>query len=212
MGTFTVSFEPETVNVPIIDSRTAHAAAPDPASPSRQRCAMPQPDVRATPPAAGRKQPLPATCPATCAVRWIEAGDRPRFRGQSPIASIRRSGAGKGVGFGCRLDEHVFFASRDGTRNPPLHPLRATGGTTKIEGRKPASAGSRPDSARREAGQPLRAALMLALTAPMSARPAAFAFTAPITLPMSFMDVAPVVAMASLMRASTSAAESCVGR
>ena len=123
-----------------------------------------------------------------------------------------RSGAIKEVGFGCRLDEHVFFASRDGTRNPPLHPLRATGGTTKIERRKPASAGSRPPSGRREAGQPLRAALMLALTAPMSARPAAFAFTAPMTLPMSFMDVAPVVAMASLMRASTSAADSCVGR
>jgi len=113
------------------------------------------------------------------------------------------------VGFGCRLDEHVFFASQDGTRNPPLQPPCARRMTDRSVGRK-AQCG--PDVVRREAGQPLRAALMLALTAPMSARPAAFAFTAPITLPMSFMDVAPVLAMASLMRASISAAESWAGR
>ena len=198
---------------PLYRPRTAHAALPDPASPSRQRCAMPQPN-RSAPrqPAASSRSRRPVRLRAPCdGLGGI--GDSPRVRRTvpNPARSVAQARC-KEVGFGCRLDEHVFFASRDGTRNPPLHPLRATGGTTKIEGRKPANAGTRPPSARREAGQPLSAALMLALTAPMSARPAAFAFTAPMTLPMSFMDVAPVVAMASLMRASTSAAESCVGR
>ena len=40
---------------------------------------------------------------------------------------------------------------------------------------------------------------MRALTAPMSARPAAFDLTIAMTLPMSLTDAAPVVAMASLM-------------
>ena len=53
---------------------------------------------------------------------------------------------------------------------------------------------------------------MRALTAPMSARPAALAFTAPITLPMSLTDAAPVAAMASRIRASTSASVSWAGR
>ena len=53
---------------------------------------------------------------------------------------------------------------------------------------------------------------MRALTAPMSVFPAAFAFTTPITLPMSLTDAAPVDAMASWMRASTSASVSCAGR
>ena len=69
-------------------------------------------------------------------------------------------------------------------------------------------AGQRPARSRPAAERGLDAGV----TAPMSARPAAFALTAPITLPMSFMELAPVVAMASLMRASTSAAESWSGR
>ena len=173
----------------------------------------PQPSRSQTPaphqPAASSRSRRPVRLRAPCDVMarfdW-------RFYRQSTEPS-GRSGAGKGVGFGCRLDEHVFFASRDGTRNPPLHPLAATtDGTTTIGRGENAQAEIGPDSARREAGQPPSAALMLTLTAPMSARPAAFAFTAPITLPMSFMEVAPVVAMASLMRASTSAAESWSGR
>ena len=70
-----------------------------------------------------------------------------------------------------------------------------------------------PSDARHGAGgQPERAALMRALTAPMSVRPAALAFTAAMTLPMSLTDAAPVAAMASWMITSTSAAESWVGR
>ncbi len=53
---------------------------------------------------------------------------------------------------------------------------------------------------------------MRAPTAPMSALPAAFAFTTPMTLPMSLMDAAPVDAMASAINASSSASPELRGQ
>ena len=73
-------------------------------------------------------------------------------------------------------------------------------------------AGGGQSSATHGGCQPPSFALMRAPTAAMSALPAALAFTTPMTLPMSLMDAAPVEAMASVMRASSSASESCAGR
>jgi hypothetical protein len=64
----------------------------------------------------------------------------------------------------------------------------------------------------RPPNQPPSFALMRAPTAPMSALPAAFDFTTPMTLPMSLMDAAPVELMASAISASSSASDSCAGR
>ena len=186
-------------------TRTAHEALPDPDSPSRQRFAMPQPDVRATLPAASSRSRRPVRPRAPCDVMarfdW-------RFYRQSNRA-VRALRRGQGGGF--RVPSGRACLLRESRRHPKpaLAPTLGTTDDRQIGGEKTQCG---PDSARREAGQPPSAALMLALTAPMSARPAAFALTAPITLPMSFMELAPVVAMASLMRASTSAAESWSGR
>jgi len=151
---------------------------------------------------------------AACAVRW-KTGDillfRHRKRRMSPV--FHRSGAVPGAAFGSGSGEHIFLASRDRTRKPPRpppHERMAGEQRDAVEEREP---NPKPSNARRGAGsQPERAALMRALTAPMSVRPAAFALTAAMTLPMSLTDAAPVVAIASWMIASTSAGESCVGR
>ena len=56
-----------------------------------------------------------------------------------------------------------------------------------------------------------RRALIRTPTAPMSARPAALALMAAMTLPISLIDAAQVAAMASLIRASSSVADNCAG-
>ena len=61
-------------------------------------------------------------------------------------------------------------------------------------------------------GYPASFALMSVETWAMSARPAAFSFTAAITLPMSRGELAPVLAMAAAISASSSAASSWAGR
>ena len=162
----------------------------------------------------GRIRPLFAICPPACAVRW-KIGDillfRHRKRRMSPI--FHRSGAVPRAAFGSCSGEHVFFASRGRTRKPPWPPPHEQlydEQRDAVEEREP---NLKPSNARQRAGgQPERAALMRALTAPMSVRPAALAFTAAMTLPMSLTDAAPVVAMASWIIASTSAVESCAGR
>ena len=161
----------------------------------------------------GRTRPLFAICPPACAVRLI--GERwwpafPRHR-SSPLS---RSGAVEGTTFGSCSGEHVFFASRGRTRKPsrpPPSPSESAASSARpLKWRKTKLS---PSNARsRAGGQPERAALIRALTAPMSVRPAAFALTAAMTLPMSLTDAAPVAAMASWMIVSTSVAESCAGR
>ena len=161
----------------------------------------------------GRIRPLFAICPPACAVRLIGESGCPVFpRHRSSPSS--RSGAVPRAAFGSCSGEHVFFASRGRTRKPsrPPPPLidKAASSARPLKRRKTKLS---PSNARQQAGdQPERAALMRALTAPMSARPAAFALTTAMTLPMSLTDAAPVAAMASWMIASTSAAESCAGR
>ncbi len=67
-------------------------------------------------------------------------------------------------------------------------------------------------NAARTHGQPPSTDLMRVDSAPMSVRPWTFGFSRPMTLPMSFIVAAPVVAIASRIIASSSASPSWAGR
>lgn len=68
------------------------------------------------------------------------------------------------------------------------------------------------DRARPLSAQPARRALIFPETTAMSARPAALAFTAATTLPMSRGELAPVSVMAASISASISASSSLLGK
>jgi len=133
-------------------------------------------------------------------------------RGSRPTSAHARR---RRRGFGSRSRARVCLSGRGSeTRTPTLERSRPeydspremrTAHKIEVKSAQPRRTGTQPDQAE-------SAALMRALTAPMSVRPAAFAFTMAMTLPMSFTDAAPVDAMASLIKASTSASESCAGR
>jgi len=129
------------------------------------------------------------------APRALRRGTAGRGPGLSPAPVSAFPGAGESPG------PRPWFCSPDYVVPARKQHQLQQSGRTRPTGRS----GTRP-------GQAESAALMRALTAPMSALPAACAFTTPMTLPMSLTDAAPVDAMAALIRASTSASESCSGR
>ncbi len=124
--------------------------------------------------------------------------------------SLRRGPRGE---LGVVFRRACFRASRNTTPNSPQPPPQKRCSANSARAAKILRGEPNPGhSTGAAADQAESAALMRALTAPMSARPAAFAFTAAITLPMSLTEAAPVAAMASRTMASTSASESWEGR
>jgi len=153
-------------------------------------------------------------CPAACALRLVGRGT---CNSVLMAVLLRRDAQARRLrlGFGPFSRARVCLSGRGSkTRTPTCDCSSSECGSPcenaqrdkyEVESAQQGRTGTQPDQAE-------SAALMRALAAPMSVRPAAFAFTIAITLPMSFTDAAPVDAMASLIRASTSASASCAGR